>query len=129
MHRNAEQWSVVEPGRFIVNPATQVASDHYPLLAVLELVPADADYDSDGDVDGGDLLTWQRNLGAAGAGRAGDANHDRLVDAADLAVWRAQFQSAAAPAHSIPEPTTLGLVAAGALVHLVRRRLNDLAAA
>ena len=37
--RSAAQWNVVTRSQFIVNSTTNVASDHHPLLAVLELGP------------------------------------------------------------------------------------------
>jgi hypothetical protein len=45
------------------------------------------------DVDGNDYLIWQRNLGrTTGVTNAvGDANNDAMVDAADLALWSAQY--------------------------------------
>jgi endonuclease/exonuclease/phosphatase family metal-dependent hydrolase len=39
LYRLPDQWELVENGRFIVNSTTQVASDHFPFLAVVELVP------------------------------------------------------------------------------------------
>ena len=39
LYRAADQWDVIEAGRFIVNPLTEVASDHFPLLTVVEVVP------------------------------------------------------------------------------------------
>jgi hypothetical protein len=50
------------------------------------------DFDGDGDVDGRDFLTWQRNNGSA----------------ADLAIWQQQYGSSGplSAATSIPEPTT-----------------------
>jgi hypothetical protein len=50
------------------------------------------DFDGDGDVDGRDLLTWQRNNGSA----------------ADLAIWQEQYGSSGplSAAISIPEPST-----------------------
>lgn len=82
-----------------------------------------ADFDNDSDVDGADLLTWQRHLGATGATPAlGDANNDQTVNALDLAVWKAQFGGAAVAA--VPEPSALGLliVAATAALGAARRR-------
>jgi endonuclease/exonuclease/phosphatase family metal-dependent hydrolase len=38
-HRKADNWEVVEAGDFIVNPMTQMASDHYPFLLSVRLVP------------------------------------------------------------------------------------------
>jgi hypothetical protein len=52
-----------------------------------------ADFDDDGDVDGGDFLAWQRGLGTSiGATHAdGDADRDGDVDAADLTHWKSSF--------------------------------------
>jgi hypothetical protein len=57
------------------------------------VLPANADFDADGLVDGADFLTWQRGFGATGAGLSdGDANGDGTVDEADLIAWANQFQ-------------------------------------
>jgi endonuclease/exonuclease/phosphatase family metal-dependent hydrolase len=114
VNRGADQWRTVTPGRFIVNSTTEDASDHYPLLAVLELVPYTADFNSDGRVDGQDLLTWQRNIGATGVSASGDANHDRVVNVHDRTVWTQQFGTtgaATAAATAVPEPATIALAA------------------
>ncbi len=51
-----------------------------------------ADFDFDGDVDGADFLTWQRNVGNMAAGpEQGDANFDFVVDGTDLAAITAEF--------------------------------------
>jgi hypothetical protein len=80
------------------------------------------DFDVDGDVDGNDLLSWQRDLGDTGTYPPADASLSGVVEAADLAIWRAQFSRsvelpATAPA-SVPEPTGLYLAMAGALAAL-----------
>ena len=51
------------------------------------------DFDTDGNVDGGEFLTWQRNFGAAGgATRAqGDADGNGVVDEADFGTWQATY--------------------------------------
>ena len=66
-------------------------------------VVPNADFDSDGDVDGFDFLTWQRGVGAtSGATLAdGDADQDQAVDAEDLTVWQDQYG-----------PTTAAVIAA-----------------
>jgi hypothetical protein len=71
-----------------------------------------ADFDGDGDVDGGDFLTWQRGLGASGATPSqGDANNDGVIDGADLQVWTTQFgQSAPEPLAPVPEPAVLTML-------------------
>jgi endonuclease/exonuclease/phosphatase family metal-dependent hydrolase len=122
VNRGADQWSIVTPGRFIVNATTEDASDHYPLLAVLELEPYTADFNGDGRVDGADFLTWQRSVGATGVNAAGDANHDRVVNAADRTIWSQQFGSignAAAAGAVVPEPATAALAALLLLIALL----------
>ena len=77
------------------------------LVAALE----DADFNGDGDIDGSDFLTWQRNLGTGSSLSEGDANGDSLVDAADLGIWEQQYgQAPAVAANSVPEPTALLLI-------------------
>ncbi|HEX6961087.1 MAG TPA: PEP-CTERM sorting domain-containing protein, partial [Lacipirellula sp.] len=96
---------------------------------LLQLVDAaapgnDADFDADGDVDGADFLTWQRNLGAAGALAQGDADGNGTIELADLDVWKQQFSAGAAvPAlAAIPEPTTVALSALAILAGLAASR-------
>lgn len=60
-----------------------------------------ADFNSDGAVDGGDFLAWQRGYGiqAPNAAKAsGDADNDLDVDADDLTIWKGQFGTAGAVA-------------------------------
>jgi len=85
-----------------------------------------ADFNNDGIVTGSDFLTWQRRLGAANGGveRAGDANFDGHVDAADLDIWRNQFgpvPEATAAAATVPEPAAAALLLA-AMAHLALRQ-------
>jgi hypothetical protein len=64
-------------------------------------LPPDADFDGDGDVDGGDFLAWQRGYGipAPNATKAnGDADHDGDVDGDDLEFWKEQFAAGGAVA-------------------------------
>lgn len=99
------------------------------------------EYVFDGDVDGSDFLTWQRNLGfGVGLGpiagetatrQHGDGNRDRTVDGADLTVWTdnyGQGVSAASAITAVPEPATLVMVLMGlACRGLARpRRTTDL---
>ena len=69
-----------------------------------------ADFDGDGDTDGGDFLAWQRGLGISGGANPsdGDANWDGTVDVADLNVWQQQAGNVTAQGaiHAVPEPTT-----------------------
>lgn len=56
----------------------------------------DVDFDNDGDVDGQDFLTWQREF----------------ADAIDLATWQEQYGSSSAIATaSVPEPSSWTLAA------------------
>jgi hypothetical protein len=84
----------------------------------------DADFDDDGDVDGADLLVWQRHLGTTTGATlsTGDANADGAVNAADLAIWQMQFPAAAVLAAGVPEPSSLAISASVAAVVLLRRR-------
>jgi hypothetical protein len=79
-----------------------------------------ADFDGDGAVDGDDFLTWQRGAGlSSGVTHAsGDANRDGAINAADLAMWSAQFagQSVAAAATQVPECSSASLSAIGLLL-------------
>jgi hypothetical protein len=85
------------------------------IYLVSNSLPYDADFDADGDVDGRDFLTWQRNFNTtAGYGSDGDANHNGLVDASDLAIWQDQCTSSGSElvaAQQIPEPASaIGLL-------------------
>jgi hypothetical protein len=79
-----------------------------------------ADYDLDGDVDGGDFLVWQRTLGSPGApGTGADGNRNGTVDAGDLAAWRFERSLAGQGAQPggltqqpTPEPTGAALAVA-----------------
>ncbi len=73
-----------------------------------------ADFDVDSDVDGRDLLAWQRGHGIQGSATLadGDANSDTNVDAFDLAIWQDQFGKPVACGNvtAVPEPGTVALV-------------------
>ena len=82
---------------------------------VLTFQAGDADFDSDGDFDGHDFLTWQRGFGLTSQPdkSTGDANGDGDVDGDDLAVWQIQYGTtvlAVAGASSVPEPSSLLLL-------------------
>jgi hypothetical protein len=65
------------------------------------------DFDSDGDVDGADFVTWQTNFPAASGHtrETGDADGDGDVDGADFVVWQTNFPSPPAPGITpVPEP-------------------------
>lgn len=57
-------------------------------------LPPSADFDTDGDVDGGDFLAWQRGystLAPTAVKSDGDADHNLAVDAVDLVFWQSQY--------------------------------------
>jgi len=81
-----------------------------------------ADFDRDGDVDGQDFLTWQRNIGAAEALQSqGDADFGGGVNGDDLDAWRATFGNPLAALAAVPEPGSLCL-AGMVFLGVIRRR-------
>ncbi len=73
-------------------------------------VGTDGDFDGDSDVDGADFLEWQRNLG----------------DATNLGLWESNYGTPApaiAAAAAVPEPASLLLAGAMAMLVLSRRTL------
>jgi Big-like domain-containing protein len=61
------------------------------------IVGESGDFDTNGNTDGGDFLTWQRNFGTlSGASLTeGDSNFDRTVDVQDLTIWGNTFGTSA----------------------------------
>ena len=89
-----------------------------------EITPS-ADFDRDGDVDGRDFLTWQRNSGAAAPLQSdGDANFDVLVNGDDLGVWQAAYGGALTAFNAVPEPGSLLLAGLGVLNFVSSLRLK-----
>ncbi len=91
----------------------------------------DADFDSNGDIDGRDFLAWQRGFGTTVGAlqEQGDANGDGAVDTTDLEFWSDQYGSnpSALNTFVIPEPST-GLLISFVVTltrffHLGRRRI------
>lgn len=82
-----------------------------------------ADFDSDGDIDGADFLTWQRGYGIGATLEQGDANDDGSVNGADLTIWQDQYGDAPlVAAVTVPEPTALALLFTAAVCGLAIRR-------
>ncbi len=69
------------------------------------------DFEPDRDVDGADLLIWQRGFGIRSGAtlEQGDANGDGMVDEDDLNLWQASFSllaSTTVPFWAVPVPST-----------------------
>ncbi|WP_168205077.1 esterase-like activity of phytase family protein [Bythopirellula goksoeyrii] len=80
-----------------------------------------ADFDSDGDIDGSDFLSWQRGVGISiGATHAeGDADRDGDVDADDLAFWQSAYSAPLSGLPlAVPEPLSNTLLL-GLLVPMI----------
>lgn len=87
------------------------------------LLPAQGDFDYDGDVDGEDLAAWQASFGlsAGAAMSAGDADGDGDVDGRDYLVWQRNHQPTSAPElAAVPEPAGLTIVSLLAMMALTR---------
>jgi autotransporter-associated beta strand protein len=95
-------------------------------VSAQHVVPNNADFDYDGDVDGADLLTLQRNLGSAPPllRVRGDANGDGLVNGADMTIWKAQGPHALVPPGSpVPEPRSTVILLIGMMLAWKCRRV------
>ena len=84
--------------------------------SLVVVAPSDADFNSDGDVDGDDFLKWQRGFGTGTTFAEGDADFDGDVDGSDLSIWSFLYSGNIAPvaavSAAIPEPTSCSLALA-----------------
>jgi alpha-amylase len=106
---------------------------------ITEIVESiNGDFDLDGDVDGRDFLTWQRNANTQSGGRydQGDANLNGVIDGSDLAIWQSAYGfsglvaalgSAEASLFAVPEPTAgvLAIVGMGLTGGSMRSRMRS----
>jgi len=91
--------------------------------ATLETISAD--FDSDGDVDGSDFLTWQRGFSTGNTFAEGDATLNAVVDGIDLTIWESQFGTGVPPlsaTSAVPEPSGGLLAMVAAAMGFSRRR-------
>ncbi len=102
------------------------SSDSYSATLAFSLVPSDADFDADGDVDGLDFLTWQRGYGTGTLHSEGNANGDGTIDASDLVIWQNRYNTEVASlsfasGSAVPEPSSVLLATfVGVLLCLLR---------
>jgi T5SS/PEP-CTERM-associated repeat protein len=105
--------------------------DKYFVQAFAVPVGGGPDLNGDGVVDDVDYNIWRQNFGTTGP--AGDANNDGTVDASDYTIWRdaccGPFPGAGSGSGSgggfggtVPEPTSIALLACGGMLALARRR-------
>ena len=95
----------------------EVNGFNYGAYASIEFL--EADFDSDGDVDGDDFLEWQSNFGSSGNApwESGDGDGDGDTDGDDFLVWQSQFGmtlddlgAAGNAAGAVPEPSACVLL-------------------
>ena len=79
------------------------------LQIVVNSPDADADFDTDGDVDGADFLAWQRGFPGT-------------YDATDLTAWQSAYGDGGGALSAVPEPATWMLATLAGLAMASRRR-------
>lgn len=115
-------------------PAGLVWGVHYNTTNVVLTVAA-GDFDRNGVVDAADYAVWRDTLGSSVAAYSGaDGNGDGIISADDYSVWKNSFNwinsSTASDASgsgsltpgAVPEPASLVLLLAGALLASAKRR-------
>lgn len=107
------------------NAATDFGeTDFDPIAAGWILVP-DGDFDTDGDIDGDDFLSWQNGFPTASGARVseGDADGNAAVDGDDFLIWQNNFPYASVPS-AVPEPASLMALALGGIA-ILRHRIRS----
>jgi hypothetical protein len=81
------------------------------------------DYNADGIVNAADYTVWRNMLGTdVKAGERADGNNSSQIDVGDYDVWKSNFghvttgSGAGSGGSSVPEPASLGLILAAALI-------------
>jgi hypothetical protein len=98
--------------------------DDFELVNTVAALPMQGDFDADGDVDVTDLGILATNYGDDDVTwGTGDSDFDGDCDVSDLGNLATNYgtSSAGAPVN-VPEPTTMGLLAVGGVLALIRRR-------
>jgi hypothetical protein len=93
------------------------------------LVNVPGDYNDNGVVDAADYVLWRGSEGDTGEGLQADSNNDNVINEADYTEWRRLFGNDRGDGHhhpsggrAIPEPASMVLTVAGALLLFTGRR-------
>jgi hypothetical protein len=108
-------------------------------LVRTNFAPASADYNKNGIVDAADYVIWRKQDGTSVPPASGaDGNGDGMVNQADYTFWRSRFglpfgagSGADLSTSAVPEPASLVIGAAGAMLLVLtrrRRRMKNVAA-
>lgn len=119
------------PGTYTLEVSTNLARDYGLAWRMTTLFDQpSADFDENGEVDGDDFLTWQRNAGKLlnAAHAEGDADGDGDIDKDDLAIFDSSYGVLSSPAignlNAVPEPGALALVVFSSVLLLLSRRIS-----
>jgi autotransporter-associated beta strand protein len=113
----------VAPGTYSAANSSGLLSGTGSLTVTSQFLPGD--FDSDGDVDAGDLVAWRADFGVTAGS---DSELDFDSDGADFLAWQRNLGTDLTPATaatgSVPEPACTALMAVGsiALAAFGRRR-------
>ncbi len=81
------------------------------------------DFNSSGSVDAADYDIWRANYGTTGFIADGDANYDSVIDLKDFVIIRnAVLANSGVDLLTIPEPTSMAMLALGATALIRRKR-------
>ena len=85
--------------------------------------PIDADFNNDLAVNAADLAVWEANYGGPATDATGDANSDGVASGFDFLAWQRQFTgNPGLAASAVPEPSSCCFLTIGVLVYVTRRR-------
>jgi hypothetical protein len=96
--------------------------DATAMIRIVSVIPGD--FDLDGTVNDGDLLTWRAGYGVDASA---DADFDGDTDGRDLMLWQRNYGRAASltsALHTVPEAGTFWLVGSAVGVLVTRRRIS-----